>query len=86
VLPILVSLWVANRKAYGAHKLWKAARRTGHDIGRDQVVRLMQQLGIAGVSLQRKKIFTTRPDPELWRAPDLVIGTSPPRRRTGCCG
>ena len=43
-------LWVANRKVYGAHKLWKAARRAGHDIGRDQVARLMRELGIEGVS------------------------------------
>ena len=34
---ILMELWVTNRKVYGAHKLWKAARRAGHDIGRDQV-------------------------------------------------
>ena len=43
-------LWVANRKVYGAHKLWKAARRAGHDIGRDQVARLMRELEIEGVS------------------------------------
>ncbi len=72
MMPILLALWVANRKVYGAHKLWKAARRAGHDIGRDQVVRLMRQLGIEGVSRQRKKIFTTRQDPDAWRAPDLV--------------
>jgi putative transposase len=72
LLPILLALWVANRKVYGAQKLWKAARRAGHDIGRDQVVRLMRQLGIEGVSRQRKKIFTTRQDPDALRAPDLV--------------
>ena len=31
---LLMVLWVANRKVHGAHKLWKAARRAGHDIGR----------------------------------------------------
>ncbi len=72
LMPILFALWVANRKVYGAQKLWKAARRAGHDIGRDQVVRLMRELGIEGVSRQRKKIFTTRQDPDAWRAPDLV--------------
>ena len=40
MMQVLVTLWVANRKVYGAHKLWKAARRAGHDIGRDQVARL----------------------------------------------
>jgi putative transposase len=72
MMQILLVLWVANRKVYGAHKLWKAARRAGHDIGRDQVTRLMRQLGIEGVSRMRKKVFTTRSDPGAWRAPDLV--------------
>ena len=65
-------LWVANRKVYGAHKLWKAARRAGHDIGRDQVARLMRSMEIQGVSRQRRKVFTTRQDPDAVRAPDLV--------------
>ena len=72
MLQILFALWVANRKVYGAHKLWKAARRAGHDIGRDQTARLMRELGIEGVSRRRRKVFTTRPDPDAWRAPDLV--------------
>ena len=49
LMQVLMVLWVANRKVYGAHKLWKAARRAGHDIGRDQVARLMRELGIEGV-------------------------------------
>jgi putative transposase len=72
LMPILLALWVANRKVYGAHKLWKAARRAGHEIGRDQVGRLMRELEIRGVSRLRKKVFTTRQDPDAWRAPDLV--------------
>jgi putative transposase len=68
---MLMALWVANRKVYGAHKLWKAARRAGHDIGRDQVIRLMRQHGLRGVS-RRRKVFTTRADPDALRAPDLV--------------
>ena len=50
MMQVLMVLWVANRKVYGAHKLWKAARRAGHDIGRDQVARLMRELAIHGVS------------------------------------
>jgi putative transposase len=72
MMPILLALWVANRKVYGAHKLWKAAQRAGHDIGRDQVARLMRELGIEGVSRRRKKVFTTRQDPDALRASDLV--------------
>ena len=72
MMQVVLALWVANRKVYGADKLWKAARRAGHDIGRDQVARLMRRLGIAGVSRARKKVFTTRADPDATRAPDLV--------------
>jgi putative transposase len=72
MMQVLLALWTANRRVYGAHKLWKAARRAGHDIGRDQVARLMRELGIEGVSRLRKKVFTTLPDPDATRAPDLV--------------
>lgn len=72
MMQVLMVLWVTNRKVYGAHKLWKAAKRAGHDIGRDQVARLMRELTIEGVSRRRKKIFTTISDPDASRAPDLV--------------
>ena len=72
LMQVLMALWVANRKVYGAHKLWKAARRAGHDVGRDQVARLMREMGIAGVSRSRKKVFTTQADPDALRPPDLV--------------
>jgi putative transposase len=71
LMPILLALWVANRKVYGAHKLWVAAGRAGHDVGRDQVARLMRAMDIHGVT-RRRKVFTTRRDPEAQRAPDLV--------------
>jgi putative transposase len=72
MMQVLMVLWVANRKVYGAHKLWKAARRAGHDVGRDQVARLMRAMAIEGVSRRRRRVFTTRPDPDALRAPDLV--------------
>jgi putative transposase len=72
MIQILMVLWIANRKVYGAHKLWKAARRAGHEIGRDQVARLMRVMEIEGISRQRRKVFTTRQDPDAVRAPDLV--------------
>ena len=34
MMQVLMVLWTANWKVYGAHKLWKAARRAGHDVGR----------------------------------------------------
>ena len=72
LMQVLMVLWVTNRKVYGAHKLWKAARRAGHDIGRDQVARLMRELDIHGISRRRKKVLTTRADADALRAPDLV--------------
>jgi putative transposase len=72
MMQVLMTLWVANRKVYGAHKLWKAAQRAGHDIGRDATARLMRLMAIEGVSRQRRKVFTTRQDPDAVRAPDLV--------------
>ena len=71
MMQVLMALWVANRKVYGVDKLWKAARRAGHDLGRDQVARLMRAMAICGVT-RRRKVFTTRRDPEGLRAPDLV--------------
>lgn len=35
LIPVLVTLWVANHKVYGADKPWKAARRAGHDLRLD---------------------------------------------------
>jgi len=60
------------KEVCGAHKLWKAARRAGHDVGRDQVARLMRTMGIEGVSRRWRKVFTTLADPDAVRAPDLV--------------
>lgn len=72
MMQVLMALWVANRKVYGAHKLWKAARRAGHEIGRDQVARLMRAMEIEGISRRRRKVYTTIADPDAVRAPDLV--------------
>jgi putative transposase len=72
LIPVLVAIWMANYRVYGAHKLWKAARRVGHDIGRDQVGRLMKLAGIEGVSRRRRKVRTTKSDPTAARPADLV--------------
>ena len=69
--PALVELWKRNYSVYGRRKLTKAARRAGHDVGRDQVARLMRHQGIRGASRSKKR-FTTKSDPAHVRAPDLV--------------
>ena len=53
LMPLLLGLFIDNFKVYGARKLWKAAGRAGHDVGRDQVARLMRQMGIHGVNRRR---------------------------------
>ena len=69
--PVIRALWEDNYRVYGAHKVWKAARRAGHQIGRDQVARLMRAAGIEGVR-RTKRVRTTRPEPGAPRHPDLV--------------
>ena len=66
-----MALWVHNYSVYGRRKLWKAAQRREMDIGRDQVARLMRELGIQGAT-RAKKRFTTKSDSAHVRAPDLV--------------
>jgi putative transposase len=69
--PVIRQLWEDNFRVYGARKVWKAARRAGHDVGRDQVARLMRAEQIEGVR-RTKRVRTTRPDPGVPRHPDLV--------------
>ena len=64
----------ANYAVYGARKLWRALRREGTDIGRDQVGRLMRGLGIAG-AVRGKTRRTTIPSELSPRPADLVNRT-----------
>ena len=65
------AIWENNYSVYGRRKLAKAVRNAGHDVGRDQVARLMRERGIRGAS-RAKTRFTTHADPAAVRAPDLV--------------
>ena len=67
-----LDLWRANRSLYGADKLATAMRKAGHDVGRDQVARLMRILGIEGVRRGKHRTVTTRRDPAAARHPDLI--------------
>ena len=71
LVPMLVAIWQANYRVYGVRKLWRAAQRAGHDVGRDQVARLMATAGIEGLR-RGKKRKTTKSDPAATRHPDLV--------------
>ncbi len=71
LLVVLSALHVANFSVYGARKMWKAMMRAGHDVGRDQVARLMREAGLRGVR-RSKRIRTTKRDDAAPRSPDLV--------------
>jgi len=71
LVPRLVELWKGNYEVYGSRKLWKAARRSGIAIGRDQTARLMRKAGIQGAK-RTKRVRTTRREHGAARHPDLV--------------
>ena len=61
----------ANFDVYGVRKVWHQLRREDVDIGRDHVGRLMDELGLCGVT-RTKKVRTTKPAPVSERPGDLV--------------
>jgi putative transposase len=71
LLVVLSALHVANFSVYGARKMSKDMIRAGHDVGRDQVARLMREAGLRGVR-RSKRIRTTKRDDSAPRSPDLV--------------
>jgi putative transposase len=60
-----------NYAVYGARKLWRALRREGTTVGRDQVARLMRGLGLRG-AVRGKTRRTTVPSELSPRPADLV--------------
>ncbi len=67
----IFTVWQSNYEVYGVRKMWKAMRRSGVDVGRDQVGRLMRDLGIEGAR-RGKRVRTSRSDEKATRPPDLV--------------
>lgn len=81
LVPELVRLWEDNYRVYGVRKLWKAARRAGIDIGRDQTGRLMRAAGIEGATRSRR-VTTTKADPAAPRHTEKATACPPPRVST----
>jgi len=69
--PQLTRIHEENFGVYGARKLWRQLLREGIHIGRDRVVRLMRELGIAG-AVRGKPKRTTIPAEVAARPGDLV--------------
>jgi putative transposase len=60
-----------NRSVYGPRKVWMALNRSGIEVARCTVERLMGDLGLVG-AVRGKKVRTTVADPQAQRAKDLV--------------
>jgi putative transposase len=64
-------VWEANRRVYGADKVWAQLNREGTRVARCTVERLMRQLGLRG-AVRGKTVRTTVADEAASRPADLV--------------
>lgn len=64
-------VWEANRRVYGADKVWAQLNREGTPVARCTVERLMRSMGLRGV-VRGKTVRTTIPDEASSRPADLV--------------
>ena len=67
----IVEIHSRSRGTYGAPRIWAELAAEGVCVGRKRVARLMCQARIQGVH-RRRKVTTTRRNPERIAAPDLV--------------
>ena len=72
LLGVIGELHERNYLAYGSRRMWKALLRSGEQVGRSRVERLMRQNGLQGAKRRGKPWRTTRADPSALRSPDLV--------------
>ena len=69
--PGIARVHAGNFGVYGVRKVWRQLCREGVDVGRDQVARLMDELGLHGAT-RTKRVRTTTPAPVNERPADLV--------------
>jgi putative transposase len=72
LLGVICELHERNYSAYGSRRMWKALLRSGEQVGRSRVERLMRENGLQGAKRRGKPWRTTRADPSAMRSPDLV--------------
>ena len=72
LLGVIAELHARNYSAYGSRRMWKALLRSGEQVGRGRVERLMRENGLQGAKRRGKPWRTTRADPSAMRSPDLV--------------
>jgi putative transposase len=63
LLGVITELHAANYYAYGSRRMWKALLRSGEQVGRSRVERLMRQNGIQGAKRRGKPWRSTRGRP-----------------------
>jgi putative transposase len=71
LLERIEAIWERSRRSYGSPRVHAMLVREGIHVGRKRVERLMRRAGIEGIHL-RKHWRTTRQDPRMVAAPDLV--------------
>jgi putative transposase len=72
LLGVICELHQRNYLAYGSRRMWKALLRSGEQVGRSRVERLMRENGLQGAKRRGKPWRTTKSDPAARRSPDLV--------------
>jgi putative transposase len=69
--PEIERVWRANRRVYGAKKVWKEMNRQAIEVARCTVARLMAGMGLRGV-VRGRRVKTTSPALVAERPLDLV--------------
>ncbi len=60
LVNLVIDVHRKNRGVYGIRKIWHKMTQAGHQVGRDQVARLMAIAGVHGVSRGQHSTTTTR--------------------------
>ena len=69
---LILPVWTGSKETYGAPRIHAALRAAGERISRKRVARLMQGLGIQGVTRRRPSTAMRRKIAQARYAPDLV--------------
>jgi len=69
--PEIDRVWRANRRVYGAKKVWKQLNREAIPVARCTIARLMGEMGLRGV-VRGRRVRTTIPASAAERPRDLV--------------
>ncbi|MXX56207.1 MAG: IS3 family transposase [Gemmatimonadetes bacterium] len=69
---LILPVWTGSKETYGAPRIHAALRAAGERVSRKRVARLMQGLGIQGVTRRRPSTAMRRKIAQARYAPDLV--------------